>query len=212
MSAVATPPAPPAPPPPVEPITIGPARQVDLQTKHGPMRNLPAINRTMTTVEAEQRRQVWQPPNVVHGEFVFYRRAQGNDEVAAWVIRSTNKTFHLIVAAPNYTLAEKTSVAYYDHTEANPELTGDPKAAWNNNGTFRRTEFGMKLANMIAKQDDAASNAVEFSGLMNDLIAAQQQINDLKATELKSLERISLLEKQFLALAEKNSQPKQKAN
>lgn len=117
----------------------------------GPMRSLPAIPKTMTPSEAEQKRLNFEFPDMIPGEPVFYRRKAdgGNSEDIGWFQKAYGRTATISIARPGYTIEEKTSVGYWDHTESNPVLSGDPKAPFNNNGTFRRTEFGKRMAAVI---------------------------------------------------------------
>ena len=173
---VAAPPMPPMPEQmevqPQEKQLIGPQNPMnrDAQDRHAPMKNLPPIPHNCTTAEAAARRQVWKPPSdIIHGEFVFYRPQKTNDELVGWVLRTLNKTYSLWVQQKNGIGKEITSVAYYDHTDPQPEVTGDPAAATNNNGTFRRTEFGRRLSGMLA----------QFQSLLNDVGQLKPAVNQL---------------------------------
>lgn len=189
MSAEA-PPAPVKMVPYVEPVSIGPSRIASAQDKYEPMRQLPAISRTMTTVEAQQRRMQWQPPNIIPGEFVFYRPSAGgdNNECCAFVLGFSNKTFKLKTFPNNKPHGEKSSVAYYDHTEADPTLTSDPMAPWNNNGTFRRSVFGKLLADMIIAKDGTT-----LAGIRQELAELQELVKPLleaKAVHDETVQRL----------------------
>lgn len=154
----------------------------------GPMRGLPAIPKLTTPSEAEQRRNQFQFPDMVPGEPVFYRRkADGsNMEEIAWYQKSYNKTATLTVARIGYVIEEKSSVSYWDHTEADPAATGDPKAPHNNNGTFRRTSFGKVLGEIIAKLGGGETFGVDANNnsaiLRQELINLREEVEKLKAS------------------------------
>lgn len=144
-----TPKAPPAatePPASPEPAIL-PLRSKDIL---GPQRGLPSILPTMTTAEAQAKRQEWLPPEIYGGEQVYYRKFRTNEEMVGWVVYSLNRTFTLFVQQDGFPVRMVKSVAYYDHTE--PQ-TGDPMAPFNNNGTFRRTEFNKKLSRLLDVMD-----------------------------------------------------------
>jgi len=119
--------------------------------RHMPMKNLPAIPRANSVAEAQAQRQAYQPPNIVPGEMVYYRRKAGNDEDLAFVLKMQNKSFSLRVAANNNVFTEINSVDYYDHTEEHPQMTGDPMAGHHSYGTFRRTPFGKMVLELVAR-------------------------------------------------------------
>jgi len=159
MSAVATPPA------------------VPHADTRGPMRGLPPIPRMMTVTEAQAKRQKYVAPDVMCGEPCFYRRQNDQNECIGWITKTSNRAFTVIIARPGYTHEEKTSVAYWDHTLPNPAETGDPMAAYNNNGSFRRTPFFMKLA-----ESAMVSSAKKDDTIMEMLAAMQAEIDKLKAS------------------------------
>lgn len=178
-----------------EQVHIGPKREASLQDSHAPMRGLPSISPTMTTAEAQAKRQTWPPPNIIPGEFVFYREKNQNNECIAWVIASSNKTWKLTVLKANYSGIEKTSVAYYDHTDPDCNATGDPMAPWNNNGTFRRSMFGKMVADLLERQ----AQPPQIPQLVQDLLSVQQQ-------------QIVELQAQIKAINERNTPKTPKSN
>ncbi len=59
--------------PPEERVLIGPKKDISIQDADAPMNNLPAITATMSSAEANAKRNDWVPPSIIPGELVFYR-------------------------------------------------------------------------------------------------------------------------------------------
>lgn len=114
---------------------------------------------------------------MIFGEPVFYRPQGKPNELPAVLLKQSNNTFSMLVSQPGYTFKELSSVAYWDHTEEKPELTGDPMAPHNNNGTFRRTEFSHLLTSII-------DNMGSLPDIAADMVTMKADIDKIKA-ELK---------------------------
>jgi len=165
MSAVAPPMTPP-------PSPLQTASKVFVN-KNVPMHNLPAIPRNTSTVEANASRQTYTPPRFDPGEMVFYRKKGTGTECLAWVLKEQNKSFTLAVAENNNVIREISSVDYWDHTDPNPEETGDPMAGHHIYGTFRRTVFGKKVLALLS-----SLNGGQVPADAGDFAEAIKSIND----------------------------------
>lgn len=156
-------------------VAAPPQKPLDQKTK-SPMMGLPPIPKHNTVAEAQSQRQTWVAPKVIPGETVFYRPA-GNgkqNEFPAIITRQLNKTFSLLVSQPNQTFREVGSVAYWDHTEDDPKETGDPHAPHNNNGTFRRTDFGNFLSSLL-------DNLGSLPDMAAELVTIRAELDKIKA-------------------------------
>lgn len=136
-----------------------------------PMKNLPAIPRNNSVAEANALRLRWSPPELIPGEVVFYRRKSSNDEQIGWVTKSVNKSFTVSVLSNNNVVQEVSSVDYYDH---NDPKNGDPMAGHHAFGTIRRTAFGAKVIELLARITETG-----FNGLIkNDQTQAMEALNN----------------------------------
>lgn len=170
------------------PVVATPAKVVKAPLTRGPMVGLPPISKHNTVAESQAQRQSWTPPTIIPGEVVFYRPS-GNghsNEFPAIITRQSNKTWSMLVSKPNYVFEEKSSVEYWDHTEADPRLTGDPHAPHNNNGTFRRTEFSLMLSRFVDKIGTLPDVSGDVGSLKGDVVTLKAEIDKIKA-ELRKM-------------------------
>lgn len=170
------------------PVVAAPAIVAKAPLTRGPMVGLPPISKHNTVAESQAQRQSWTPPTIIPGEVVFYRPS-GNghsNEFPAIITRQSNKTWSMLVSKPNYVFEEKSSVEYWDHTEADPRLTGDPHAPHNNNGTFRRTEFSLMLSGFVDKIGTLPDVSGDVGSLKGDVVTLKAEIDKIKA-ELRKM-------------------------
>jgi len=190
--------------------------------KSMPMKNLPAIPRANSVTEAQALRQNYNPPLITPGEAVYYRRKNGNEECIAWVMRCLNKSFTLMVAQNSNVMTEVNSVDYYDHTDENPSITGDPMAGHHSYGTFRRTPYGKQLLDLVARQVGSQPLASEgadpgvkalgdkmsaaFIGLSDEVELLKLQCADIELLKKQVVDLTARLE----SISPKTDKPKPK--
>lgn len=185
MSVAAQPPITPPNTPPGRP-RFSTAAALPPQNKSAPMRNLPPIPRATSVAEAQSiRNEHYVPPEMMPGEVVFYRRKSVNDETLAMIVNQQNKSFSMYVFGTNNIMTLVNSVDYWDHTEADPQQTGDPMAGHHSNGTFRRSPFGkvvLELFGKLAGQSLEKDNKLETmnTSFTAALVELTEQLDALK--------------------------------
>lgn len=163
-----------------EPVQIGPAKEVSEGDKFMPMNNLPLIQRTMTTLEANQKRHHYIAPDVIPGEFVFYRAYGSTKEECAFILGQSNRTFKMRIIPDRSVPFTKDSVGYYDFTQADPLKTADPMAPFNNNGTFRRTMHASAISELFTRLRGAPELTGELTLLKRQFLEICQIVDQVK--------------------------------
>lgn len=150
-------------------IEVDITKRRETQHSYSPMKGMSPIPRNITPAEANARRLNWQPPKVLPGEIVFWRRFGSNEEVAAIIHGSKNMTWSMTVMNG---IGVKDGVSYYDHT--GDPAKNDPRACHSAPGTFRRTVFGHVVEKLLIAQGDQPDN-------VNAIEALKAQVEALRA-------------------------------
>lgn len=95
-------------------------------------------------IEASQRRNAYRMPAIIPGEPVYWRPHKDNREYIAWAVGSFDNAVKLTTMKPG-SPPNIDNVYWWDHTMPDCQQKCDPKASWNNSGTFRQTEFGVMI-------------------------------------------------------------------
>ncbi len=150
----------------------------ETQHSYAPMKGIPPIPRNMTPTESNAKRLDWQPPKILPGEIVFWRRFGSGEEVVAIAHGTKNKTWTLTVM----NVGIKEGVCYYDHM--GDPAKNDPKACHSAPGTFRRTVFGQVVEKLLAGQGTVPDNVSMIEGLKAQVEALRAEVGRMisKAT------------------------------
>jgi polyhydroxyalkanoate synthesis regulator phasin len=182
-AATATPVAPPAANGSIGPAEVGQRMKFLMGSSTKPSNSgaLPSITARMTATEAMQaRRASYTAPPWVDGEPVMYRPHKAKEERIAWIATSYNKTFVLWAVSPGKGVEQVRDVAYYDPAHV---ATSDPYAAYNINGSFRKTRFPELVYAILSGRVD-----VSFEGLSQTVARLEERVT--KVATPQTIERL----------------------
>lgn len=119
------------------------------------MRAAPIQSRVPLADAQKAHREVYEPPEWLEGETVWYRPRNARDETLAVLIMRTGKRF-VLQTLEGRNLGKVSNVCFYD--PSHPAIS-DPLAAFSEKGTFRKTPFGHLIYDLTRGNPIQVSNA-----------------------------------------------------